>query len=310
MKKYFILLLLAVNATAWGQFKLSGKITNYVGDGDLLINIPVVFGFFTQNSVNIPIAKNGSFKVNLPVKSQKIANLIYQGNNYLLLLNNDKSLIVELDAGSKGIKIINGSAQAENSLLQKVDLNEYPAFLEDDRFSKLTIAALNNQLLKPYYAARDRKIATVNQSAVNPADKKLIAAEVKYTTYNNLHELTDVGAENPATLNKLVADIYSKADIKPLAMPAGPAYYAFINNYLQEIEKKTSGKANTLLKRWESAVKYLPAPVAEQYGYQLILRAFNSDDKSQINHLSTAYLKKFPAGVYAADVKTKVNKLK
>ncbi|MFD2148128.1 hypothetical protein [Mucilaginibacter antarcticus] len=238
MKKYLILLLLASSTAAFAQFKLNGKIANYAGTSDLHINIPVVYGFLSENSVAIPVNKNGSFAITLPVKGPKFANLMFQAYPYWLLLHPNKAITIELDAGNKIIKIISGSGQPENIILQKVNLTETPQFLLDDRYTTLDNNALNNQLLKPYFAARDWKIALVNQSTINPAYKKLIAAEIKYFAYNNLHELTDIGAANPAVLNKFVADIYSRADVKPATMPAGPLYYIFVNNYLQEIEKR------------------------------------------------------------------------
>jgi hypothetical protein len=303
-----IFFLLTVNTFA--QFKLSGKINHYTGTAELKINIPVVYGFFDQNSIKIPVAKNGSFSITIPVKSQKFASLFFQASPHLLLLNANKNLTVELDETNKNIKIVSGTASPENSLLEKIKMDEYPFFLQNDSYTQLNYNALTTQVLKPYLASRDKKIGLVNQSAINPADKKLIAAETKYATYNYLYDLTDIGAGNPAELNKLVADVYNKASVKPDVLPGGPQYYLFVSNYLQNVEKNKadkgqSTKPNTFLSRWETAVKYLPAPVAEQFGYQLIIRAFYMNDATQGSALTTAYLKKFPSGTYASDVKKK-----
>jgi hypothetical protein len=305
MKKYIFLLLLILNTSAFAQFKLSGKINHYTG-GELRVNIPAVFGYFEQNSMNIPVAKNGAFAVTLPTQSQRFASIAFQGSLHTLLLTTGKNLVIALDQTDKNIKILSGSALAENSLIDQIKLDEPAFFLLSDSYTGLNATALTNQVLKPYLATRDRKIAMVNQAILSPSDKKLLSAEVKYSTYNNLYELTAIGGENSAIMNKFVADIYNKVDVKPDVLPAGPQYYMFANNYLRHQEKKSqTGSSNSFLSRWESAVKYLPTAVTEQFGFQLITRAFYDNDGTQIRALSLAYLKKFPAGIYAADVKKK-----
>jgi hypothetical protein len=306
MKKYLVPLLLILNTQVFAQFKLSGKINHYNGTPELKVNIPVVFGFFYQNSIIVPLAKNGTFSITLPTTTQRFASLAFQGSLYTLFITAKKNLIIELDQNNKDIKLIGGSALAENSLMTKTKFDEPPFFLLTDTYTGLNATALANQVLKPFLAARDKKIAMVNQSAINALDKKLINAEIKYLTYNNLYELTDAGAGTPATLNKFISGIYDYVEIKPDVFPAGPQYYMFANNYLRYRESKNNkGRANSLLSRWESAVKYLPSAVAEQFGYQLITRAFYDGDGAQTKALSMAYLKKFPAGIYAADVRKK-----
>jgi hypothetical protein len=307
MKKLaFVAILSAVTLNSFAQFKLSGKISHYSSGAELKINIPVVFGYFEQNSITVPIAKNGTFAVTLPNKSQRFASLTYQASPHTLLLTAKKNLVIELSQTDKNIKIISGSALAENNLIDKIKLEEPPFFLLNDSYTRLNATGLVNQVLKPYLATRDKKIAMINQSNIAPSDKKLITAELKYITYNNLYELTDIGADNPAVLNKFVADIYNKIDVKPDVMPAGPQYYIFASNYLkhQKNKSQTAG-SKSLLSRWESAVKYLPSAVTEQFGYQLISRAFYNNDGTQVRAVSLAYLKKFPAGIYSADVRKK-----
>ncbi|RYG15077.1 MAG: hypothetical protein EOO07_16210, partial [Chitinophagaceae bacterium] len=77
---------------SYGQFKLSGRIINYSGTEDLKINIPVVFGFHKENSTPISIAKDGTFKITLPVSGPKFANLIFERKFFTMLLNPGKDL--------------------------------------------------------------------------------------------------------------------------------------------------------------------------------------------------------------------------
>jgi hypothetical protein len=307
MKKYFVLLYLLCSASAFAQFKLSGKINHYSGSELLKINIPKVYGYYEQNAINIPVAKNGTFSITLPVKAAKFGDLIFQTNFHLLLLNPGKSLKVELNEGDKSIQVLSGTASQENSLLQTVNVEEYPFFLQTEQFYiKSDLAAMQTRIVKPYFAIRDKKIALVNQTNINPKDKKLIAAELKYAAYNNIYELAEIGGENQANVNKLIAGVFNKADIKTDAFPAGPQYYTFINSYLIWKEKSTGVKPD----KWTSATKYLPDAVTEQLVYQYILRAVNANDKLQASVYAKSYLKKFPASAHKADIEKKVNKMK
>ncbi|HWZ34620.1 MAG TPA: hypothetical protein VNW51_00595, partial [Mucilaginibacter sp.] len=97
MKKYFVLLLVVISSQAFAQFKLSGAIKHYTGHADLKINIPPVYGFDEANSIKIPVAKDGSFYINLPIKIQKFADITFQQHFHLILLTPGKNLKVELD---------------------------------------------------------------------------------------------------------------------------------------------------------------------------------------------------------------------
>ncbi|MFD2148129.1 hypothetical protein [Mucilaginibacter antarcticus] len=50
--------------------------------------------------------------------------------------------------------------------------------------------------------------------------------------------------------------------------------------------------------------------MVEQFGYQMIINAFFTNNAALCKALTAAYLKKFPAGVYIADVKAKARKFK
>lgn len=307
MKKYFVLLYLLYSASAFAQFKLSGKINHYSGKETLKINIPKVYGYYEQNAINIPVAKNGTFSITLPIKTTKFGDLIFQTNFHLLLLDPGKSLKVELNEGDKSIKVLSGTASTENSLLQIVNVEEYPFFLQTEQFYiKSDLATMNARIVKPYFAMRDKKIALVNQAKISNKDKKLIVAELKYAAYNNIYELAELGGENQANVDKLITGVFNNADIKTDALPAGPQYYTFINNYLIWKEKSTGAKPD----KWASAARYLPDVVTEQLVYQYILRAVHANDRVQASALAKSYFKKFPASVYKADIDKKISKIR
>ena len=97
LKKIILLVItLLYYLSAGAQFKLSGKVLEYDGKTELKINIPLVFGFYKENSIPIPIAKDGSFSVVLPIKETKFANLIYKRIFHTLLLNPSKNLTANL----------------------------------------------------------------------------------------------------------------------------------------------------------------------------------------------------------------------
>ncbi|GAA4098262.1 hypothetical protein [Mucilaginibacter panaciglaebae] len=334
-KNYVFLFLICSNINVWAQFKLSGTIKHYSGRADLKINIPQVYGFDEANSIKIAVAKNGSFSITLPIKSQKFADVIFQQNFHLILLTKGKSLHVELIENNKSFKPSAGTGLAVNTVLQAANIEEYPFFLQNDgAYTSLSPVELNNKLVRPYLAMRDKKIAIVNRSSINPRDKKLIAAELKYAAYNNLYELYLLGGQYHEKLTNLVITAFDKADPKPEAFPPGPQYYMFANYYLWYRQAKSSTKVKaknikptqlmpdyglTVAQfnaykakygepylRWLSATRFLPRAVAEQLGYLLISTAVNNGNKELANKLVKDYMQKFPAGLYKADINRQI----
>lgn len=336
MKKYLFLLLLIYSTGVTAQFKLSGSIKNYNGHDELKINIPVVYGFNEANSIKIPVDKDGSFSINLPIKKQKFADLIFQQTFHLLLLTRGKNLRVEIDQPAKVFKLTTGTALSENIALQKANIEEYPFFLQNEaEFTNLDAAGLDSKLVKPYYAMRDKKIAAVNQSAINLKDKKLIASEIKYAAYNNLYELILLDRDR---FTNLLISAYDKADVKAEVTPPGPQYYLFANYYVWYKQAKATIKVKTQntkptqpmpdygltvaqfndygnkygtgYQQWLSAAKFLPATVAEQLGYVYISNAVRNGNKTLARVIADDYLKKFPAGVYKNNIVKKLSGLK
>jgi hypothetical protein len=301
---YTFLLLLFCSTGVYAQFKLSGKINHYTGKEQLKLNIPVAYGYADDNNINIPVAKNGTFTITIPVKGPKLGSLNFQRNFHWLLLNPGKSLAVVLDENDKKISFAGGSAQTENALLDNINLEEYPAFLQDDGlYNNRDYAVMNARVVKPYFALRDSKIARVNQAPISPQDKKQIIAEIKYNTLNNLYELVSLASDNQATVGRVITDLFSKTSTKPEVFPAGPQYYTFANNYLGYMARKAIALAKSQnLKhnqpipyygittdsltaistnygepylRYIGATKFFPDGVTEQLTYRQIVHSFN-----------------------------------
>jgi hypothetical protein len=338
MKKYILWLLVIACTPAFAQFKLSGKIKNYTGHAELKINIPLIYGFDDASSVKIPVDKNGSFSIVLPIKNQKFGDLIFQQNFHLILLSAGKSLRVELSESDKSFKPTAGTAMPENTVLQVANVEEYPFFLQNDAaYTGLSPEDLNEKLIKPYFAIRDKKITAVKQSFIGLKEKKLIISELKAAVYNNLFELTSLD-QYKAKMDQLIVGVFDKADPKPEVFPAGPQYYFFADHYVwyKEIKADLAIKAQNLkpnqlmpgygiaiaeannLKtkygfvylRWIGATKFLPNPVIEQLGYQYINNAVNSGHSLLAKTIGQEYIKKFPSGIYKEEAQKKLAKLK
>lgn len=342
MKKLITLLLIvAVSATAFAQFKLTGRIENYSGKEVLQINIPVIFGFHKENSIDIPIAKDGSFNITLPVKVKKFGNLIFQRKLFTLLLMPSKNLLVDLNVSDTSIKILAGAALAENKLMQEVDVQEYPFFLANEgnnKFSNLSLNQLKEQVLKPYFSQRDKKIELINHSNLSLADKDLISSEVKFIAYNYLNDLARTQIKNRAVVDSLILEVFDNTNGKPDVENAGPQYFAFVDNYIRYLETKAFNavKTNNIKPnepipyyeisldsanhayekygkpylRWICSSKNFPPAVVEEYNYQQIVNLYEEKNIRQLGGLAAVFQKAFPSGKYSKVIEFQINDLK
>lgn len=339
MKHFTILCaLLACNVVSQAQFKLSGKIVNYAGKEQLKINIPQVHGFYKENSINIPVAVNGTFSIILPVKKQKFANLIFQKEFHSILLSANKSLVIEIDESDKKLKVLAGTSLPENKVMTAINLEEYPAFMsKTDAIGSMNLATLYKEVVDPYFAERDKKIDIINRSAISTNDKKLIASEIKYMALGYLNDLRSMGLKNKGTIDSLITDIFSKNETLN-AQVAGPNYYAFQRHYLTYLQntaltkmKKESIPPNAPLPyfyisldslnaidkkqgkayiRFLLATKNLPDAITQQLSYQEIASLYYDKDMEKTLILANAFKSKFPASTYNVDINKKIVALK
>lgn len=332
-------IILGYYSSASAQFKLSGKVLDYNGKEELQINIPLVFGFHKENSINIPIAKDGSFNILLPVKETKFANLIYKRTFHTLLLNPHKNLSVNLKDTT--LTLISGTALAESKVMQKIDIEEYPFFLKNEgnnEFNKLSFTQLKEKVLKPYFAQRDEKINTVNASTIPFKYKLLIANEVKSIAYNYVNDYARTQVANKLMVDSLILEVFNKADIKPLVFPAGPKYFAFVDNYIRFLETKAFVKiktekipanqpipyfgisldsANIIVKkydknywRWVGVTQNFPLKTVEKYTFQQLINLYHEKDIRPLEGLTKAYQQQFPQSTHYKQVDANLLNLK
>lgn len=336
-----LVLLLVLNLwciQSYGQFKLNGKILNYDGKEELKINIPLVFGFYKENSISIPVAKNGSFSIVLPIKESKFANLIYKRIFHTLLLNPSKDLTVNLKDTT--LILTGGTALTESKLMQKVNIEEYPFFLKNEgnnEYAKLSFAEMKMKVLKPYFAMRNEKIKTVNASTIPSKHKLLIATELKSIAFNYLNDFARTQVASKRVLDSLIIEVFDAADLTPQTFPAGPQYFAFVDNYVRFLETKAFLKiktekipsnqpipyfgisldsANIIVKkfdknywRWIGVNHNFPLNIVEKYTYQQLVNLYHEKDLRPFEGLSIAFNNQFPKSIHRQDLVSKTNSL-
>ncbi|RYY37022.1 MAG: TlpA family protein disulfide reductase [Sphingobacteriaceae bacterium] len=267
MKKLIIFgiaLLTALNGMA--QFRISGSVPGAAGNDSITINIPFVHGYYRENNINIPVDNKGHFSKLINVNEQKFATLEYHGLKSTLLLTPGKAISVCVNIKDTTLSHFTGSAAAENKLLYELKMDEIPffgkGFGKDNPFAKYNNQEQQEQVIKPWFAIRDKKIAKISASKLPAAVKVLIIQEVKAEAIVQLVHFARSTGKNRKTLAEFLLDLYKDVSLVPEVFPAGPMFYqmADVNGsrmegeaYLQIEADKAAGK-NSLLKYYNLTV--------------------------------------------------------
>lgn len=234
MKKLITLLfIMGFNAHLFAQFEFSGNIANITKADTFYVNIPYIFGYYHDNDVAIAVDAKGNFNTTLNVSDQKFGNIRFDNKAVVLLLTPGKSVVMNYAPADSSITF-KGSAAAENSLLNDLDLNGIPFFAKDKNYAKLTLPQIQQKVIAPWSITRDKNITLVQASGLSIGDKKLITQEV-YTNYilqldyfaRGIMDRTDTHR-----IDSVVLSVYNNAPLAPAILPAGPIYYAFANSYI------------------------------------------------------------------------------
>jgi thiol-disulfide isomerase/thioredoxin len=335
-----IALLLFLNAKA--QFTLSGKILNYKNNESLKINIPLVFGFYEENSIDIPVDKAGNFNIVLPLKEQKFVRFIFRKKeSYTYLITPKRSLTLRCNGADSSVVPISGTAFKENKLLADINLREFPFSIEQAdqyRSTLLTITAIQEKVIKPWLAIRDKKIGQVNATDISSNDKALINSEIKYTSIIYLNDFARTGIANRTLIDEFISYLYDPLTIKPDVFPAGPEYYYFARSYGFYLETKaitamkkkglknnepldfykiSVDSATTLERnygkpylRWILSINNFPLNVVENLIYQEMINSYRDKDLKQLEPLIKSYTAVFPKSRHLVDIRSKLVDLK
>ncbi|WP_374950266.1 TlpA family protein disulfide reductase [Mucilaginibacter sp.] len=267
MKQFFTLILsTCIALSASGQFKFSGKIAGTTKADTFYVNIPYVFGYYHDNDVALPVDAKGNFNTTLNIHQQKFGNIRFDSKAVYLLLTPGKSLVMNYNPADSSVTF-SGTASAENRLLDQVDLNGVPFFAKgykDNAYANLGPAALQEKVVQPWLAMRDKNIQLVNSSAISPANKALIIQEVKanYILQLNYFARGIMDRTDGKRINDLILQIYDHVPLAPDVLPAGPLYYSFADNYIGYLETQIfttlgAGKAKdpaTFLPRYNMTI--------------------------------------------------------
>lgn len=235
-------LLMSIALSSLAQFKLSGKVLNCTHPDTLYLNIPLVYGYYHENDIAIPVNKTGDFTWNMALPVQKFATINYKGINNTLLLTPGKSLQLVLNTGDSTLRNFAGTASPENRLLYQLHLNDVPFFGKQGRgrnpYAKLSHVGLQDSVIKPWLMIRDRQLATIQAAPISAHDKESIAQEVKANTITQLSFFArDIMSMNRRDLiNTMINDIYKEVNVQPDILPAGPQYYTFADSYIGYME--------------------------------------------------------------------------
>jgi hypothetical protein len=191
MKKIvLIVILITSNLPVFAQFNLSGQVLNPAKADTIRLNIPFVYGHYPDQDVRIAVNREGRFSFNLPVVEQKFGTLTFKGKRYLLLLSPGKNLTLSLNTADNLINKFTGTAASENKLLYRLDLMQTPVFRAPEnviKAVKLSPAAIQEQVVRPWLAARDKQLDLINRtSGLSKADKRLISQELKANAITQL----------------------------------------------------------------------------------------------------------------------------
>ncbi|MDR3007684.1 MAG: TlpA family protein disulfide reductase [Sphingobacterium sp.] len=323
MKKIIIFLLMTLYClSSHAQFKLSGRIWNYDPNKVLEINIPLVFGFYKENSQRITVAGDGTFEVALPITARKSATLIYSGVFQTLLLSPGKDLIVNLTDST--IVFINGSALTENKTIQQIKLDEVPFFMKApylNNLAKLSLTQLKQQVLIRCLADCNQMNKVIQSSSLSTQLKDYIHTELYAQRINHLNDFARVAELPKSTSDSLILELFEKASINLQEDFGGPSFYSFLDNYLRYLETKAFVKiraekipssepipyfgisldsANRLMTvyskdywRFIGALNNFSKPIVEKYNFQQLVNLYHDRDLTHLKVLAEAHWKIF-----------------
>lgn len=328
---------------SFAQFKLNGKIKGYKGTEKLQINIPLVYGFYEENSINIPIKNDGSFNIELSVKDTKFAGLILNNYKYDLLLQPNRSLSININQTAKVIEYLSGTALPENALMQQINFRGSAFFLNDHAdndkyYTQFTYQKSLDSVVRPYLKQQEQKVRSVQISNINNIAKQIIIDDINYRSIYLLDMFARTANLGKTTMDSLIFKIFENSKFSGQRAPSGSNYYNYLDSYLNYLATKAFLKAKqdkipenqplpyygisldsgkTLAREkgkwyveWIGAVKNIPVKDIESYFYQKIATLYSEKNLGHLQPLAEAFKKQFPNSIYLKEVKTKTISLK
>ncbi|MVN90954.1 TlpA family protein disulfide reductase [Mucilaginibacter aquatilis] len=254
-----IITLLLTPSETLAQFKLSGKVEHLQQADTIQLNIPYLYGYYYENIKQIRLDKQGNFTADIPLSTTKFATLMYHSRLWTIMMKPGKQLEVTINSTDTTLSTFKGSIAAENKLLYQVDAGQKPAFIAagtrgNNSYAKGTVAEITEKVIKPQLKLGETRVTQVRASALNTADKRLIAQEIRTETLNWLNFFArGIMNVNKADLMGLYKLLYGSIKPEPDVLPAGPQFYQFADDYIGYMESQAviymqgldKAKANT-----------------------------------------------------------------
>ncbi len=237
MKKLLTLFFICyANAHVFAQFRLSGHIGGTTKADTIYLNIPFLFGYYPDNDVAIPVDAGGNFATRLNLPRQKFGNIRLKDKVACLLLTPGKSLVINYNSADSSM-VFDGTAAAENRILDQVDLHSIPFFAKaykNNAYAKLSLTELQDKVVTPWKATRDQHIKMIESSSLTGSNKKLIIQEIKarYILFLNDFARGIMDRTDGKSIDSFILQIFDKVPLASEIMPAGPLYWSFADKHI------------------------------------------------------------------------------
>src|SRR5690606_17132589 len=211
------------------QFDLKGHIKNLPAGETVMVNAPLVFGYFDDMKTPLTTDEDGNFSVTLPLDEEKIGYLRWGDRQAFLWMRPGTDLTVELD-GSNGQIAFGGNMAEANALLHKLELWKAPLFFTDSK--RVAVNEMQTRIIQPYLKQLAAKITKVDASPLTPSEKEFLKAELHYhfIVYVDLYVRT---ARWPREeWSNFIIEFMQGETPQPKSALHGPMYYSFIDAYV------------------------------------------------------------------------------
>lgn len=235
MKQILMVAAILHSFLSYGQFRLSGVISNYRETGNLTVNVPLVYGRFVEENRQLVPGEEGRFEIILPVYEEKIGYLHWGNRDIFLWMKPGEELEIESDSLGGPIRF-NGTSAAVNALLMELELHKSPAFYSEKK--RVEPGQMADSVVNPGRRKLAEKIARVDASSLSESEKAFLRAELHYhfVVYADLYARTAGWPRE--TWSAFALDLMKTETTTPRSVLKGPMYDAFINTYLEFLETR------------------------------------------------------------------------
>ena len=248
--------------TSTATINIKGKIVPYRGHTDLAIQVPLAYSLHESDKQAMDVHTDGTFEINLPLTEQKFAYLFIGDKKQLLWLKPNTSLELTINSTLHSVKEIHGNTKLENEVLQRLQLTSIPFFMQSEGnnypYSKITPTGIQDSVVKPWLAERDKKLKMIRESKLNKADQDVLRAEISYHALNHLSDfvLAIVRWKRPDWTN-FITQLYDTIAIQHPPLVKGIQYYLFVDRYTRYLFLKAMQAHQTDSTYHNKALPYL-----------------------------------------------------